>query len=221
MNSLQESLVRVKELALQGNNAVLSNSDRESLAEEISQRLDEILALANTRDANSEYLFAGNQVNTKPFVKNSDGTFSYFGDQGERELQISSGQRLADSHSGVDVFTDIRRGNGVFQVADTVTNTGTGVMAPGTVTDASAYVDDTYTISFVTNSSGNLAYNVIGATTGQIIPALPADATNDAPDFTTGSSIQFNAWKWRFQESPMQVIPIRLVRVRNKVFLQR
>ncbi len=203
LETIENSLIRAKELAVQGSNSTVSSADRQSIITEVRERLDEVLGLANTRDSNREYLFSGYQSLTQPFIRNANGTYSYNGDQGNRELQISSGRTMADSHHGLEVFGNIFNGNGTFQVADTTTNAGTGVISVGQVTDSSAYVEDTYTITFVTNSSGNLAYNVIGATSGQIIPALPQNATNDAPDYVSGTAINFNGIETSISELPV------------------
>lgn len=190
--SVGDSLLRIRELTIQANTATLTNDDRKSIATEIDVRLDELYALANTKDVNQEYLFSGYAVNTKPFSRSADGSAQYNGDQNQRLLQIGASRQVADSNTGQEVFGDVLIGNGRFIVNDTASNTGSGIISVGQVFDSTTYVEDVYTISFVTNSSGNLAYNVVGANSGQLIPALPADATNDAPDFVSGADIQFN-----------------------------
>src|SRR5262249_14254841 len=73
---------------------------------------------------------------------------------------------------------------------------------PGSVTDTSAYVRDTYTISFVTNSAGETAYQVVGATSGQVIPAPPATIPADAPAYVPDSNISFNGISMNFKGNP-------------------
>lgn len=203
IQNIEDSLIRVKELAIQGNNSTLSGSGRQAIATEIQERLNEVLGLANTKDSNREYLFAGFQSSTKPFIQNPDGSFRYDGDQGERSLKISSGRTVADSHDGLDVFANIFNGNGTFQVDNTAGNTGAGVISIGQVTDTTAYVEDTYTITFVTNAAGNLAYNVVGATSGQVIPPLPQNPVTNAPDFVSGAAINFNGIQTSINEPPV------------------
>lgn len=190
--SVENSLHRIRELALQANNSILSDADRQAIALEIKSRTDELISLANSRDANGEYMFGGYQVNKIPFSKLANGTIDYNGDQGQRLIQISQQNRIADGDSGFDVFMDIISGNGTFRVQDAPGNAGTGIINTGQVFDDTAYIEDTYTITFVTNSNGNLAYNVVGAASGQVIPPLPGDPVNDAPDFASSASIQFN-----------------------------
>lgn len=190
--NVENSLLRIRELALQANSSNLTDTDRQAIAVEMDLRLDEIKGLANSKDSNGDYLFAGFQTNVTPFSQLADSSFVYNGDQGQHLIQINDERRIADSDSGMSVFMDIINGNGTFQVQDNPANTGDGIINPGTVRDFGAYVQDTYTISFVTNSSGNLAYNIVGANTGQVVPTLPANPTLAAPDYKSGASIVFN-----------------------------
>lgn len=192
LDNVQDSLFRVRDLAVQGNNATLSNTDRLALAQEAREILQELISLANTRDSNQEYLFSGYQVNSKPFSQAADGTFIYSGDQAQRALQISSDRNLYDSDSGHDTFVNVKNGNGIFQVNANALNTGAGIFDIGSVIDPSAYVAETYTMTFVTNGSGNLAYNVFGSTSGQLVPPLPQNSVTDAPDYIDGGTVQFN-----------------------------
>ena len=95
----QTTLQRIRELVIQGNNDTNAGSARSSIAQEINQRLDELLALANTRDAQGEYIFAGFRVESPPFVE-SGGTVQYQGDQGQRMLQIGDGKQVAIRDNG-------------------------------------------------------------------------------------------------------------------------
>lgn len=200
--SVEIALQRMRELALQASNSPLSNLDRQAIAIEVRQRLDELLSLANSRDANQKFLFAGSQVNTQPVTQTSGG-FVYNGDQGQRSIQISSNLQVKDGDSGSVVFFDNITGNGTFSVQDNLTNTGSGIIDPGTVFDRSALVRETYTISFVTNSSANLAFNVVGSVSGQLIPPLPADPVLNAPDFVAGNAMRFNGIETKIDAAPV------------------
>jgi len=76
-------------------------------------RLDDLLSIANRKDANGEYLFSGYKTQTQPFSKGA-ANVQYAGDQGVRLVQTSSTQQIADGHSGYDVFMQVDEGNGTF-----------------------------------------------------------------------------------------------------------
>ena len=174
-------LQRVRELAVQANNAPLNNGDRNAIAQEIRQRLDGLLSLSNTKDANNEYIFSGYQGLVQPFSAASSGSFNYSGDEGQRYLQIGATRQVAVGDSGTTVFRAIRNGNGVFTTQESVTNAGTGVIDPGTVNGT--FVPDTYTVAFTQLlPTDPVTYTATGVASG-----LVASGT-----YTSGSSITFN-----------------------------
>lgn len=184
-------LQRIKELALQANNGTQNNATRGMLASEIRLRLDELLAMANSRDANGEYLFSGYQGLTQPFDRNAAGGFDYNGDEGQRYLQIGPARQVAVSDSGTEVFRAIRNGNGVFSTRENPANTGNGVIDPGTVTGA--FVPDNYTIAFTQIlPTDPITYSVTGAASGVV-----ASGT-----YTSGNSIAFGGAKVQIGGTP-------------------
>jgi len=113
LQSVTANLQRVRELAVQGFNDVNTPTDKISIAQEMYQRLDEILALANTKDANGDYLYAGFNTQTKPFTGTSEsGIYTYTGDQSQRFIEIAEGRSLADGNSGAEVFFNLQDKNG-------------------------------------------------------------------------------------------------------------
>lgn len=120
IGSVNTNLQRVRELVVQGNNSTNSDADKSSIAAEIYQRLDELVSLANSRDAGGEYIFAGYKVGSPPFVENN-GVVSYAGDQGQRMVQVGEGSQVAVRDSGQAVFQEIPSGDGNIQVVATST----------------------------------------------------------------------------------------------------
>ena len=102
---VENLLQRVRELAVQGNNGTLNLENRRAIAAEIRQQMDSFLQLANSRDANGEYLFAGFQSHTKPFEHDGVGNFSYNGDTGQRSVQIGDSREVATNDPG-SLFMD-------------------------------------------------------------------------------------------------------------------
>lgn len=201
LSSVEESLLRIREIAVQASNSTLSTSDRSALAQEVRERLDELIAFGNTRDANQEYLFAGNMVSTRPFAKAADGTFVYSGDQGQRALQISTGRQIADSDSGDNIFVNIKNGNGTFQINETATNT----VVPGFYTTATSDGNNATptenTVTAIAGTDGGaggeqfiLRIDGVGAVdvtfgAGETVatPAIAAELDSDLATFIAGS----------------------------------
>jgi flagellar hook-associated protein 3 FlgL len=97
-------LHRIKELGVQGLNATNSQSDRTSIAVEMKGLNEQLLGLANTRNANGEYLFSGYKTDTPAFSKNGAGGYVYNGDANQRSIQIATDRRIADGDYGSSVF---------------------------------------------------------------------------------------------------------------------
>ncbi len=143
-------LNRVRELAVQGNNAPLDATARAALAAEIDQRLEELVSLANTRDGNGDFLFAGYQNASAPFTSSTIGSRSFVsfnGDPGIRSIQISENRRVEVDIPGEEIFMRIGSPLALREFT-AAANTGSGVVAPASVVDASAYVAGDYEIRF-------------------------------------------------------------------------
>jgi flagellar hook-associated protein 3 FlgL len=145
-----DNLQRVRELAVQANNATLSEGDRKVVARELRERVEALRSLANTTDANGRYMFSGYKEATEPFTIAPSGAVVYNGDQGQRTLQVGQTRFVAISDSGSEIFEKIPTGNGTFTLAAGAANAGTGVLGAGTVVNPAAWVRDTYTITFLT-----------------------------------------------------------------------
>lgn len=144
LSSLVGVLQEVRERVVQaGNTGTLGQSNRTTIATELESRLSEILGIANSDNGVGEYLFSGYKGNVRPFAV--DGSLApvppaatrpvtYFGDNGERLLQVSSSQQMAVSVAGSDVFMDAKKGNGTFV-------TGTGGNTAGGINQGAASID--------------------------------------------------------------------------------
>lgn len=148
VSSVNDVLQRVRELALQANNSTQSNETRALIAVEMREQLDYLLQLANQKDGNGNYLFAGNSQDVEP-VSRMGGNFAYNGDQGQRLIRIGDGREVADGDPGSDVFFRIRAGNGDFAVTPAAGNAGTGVVGQSVVVDPTAWDQGSYTVRFV------------------------------------------------------------------------
>jgi len=182
LGNVGDLLDDVKDTILYAGNPALSVANREALAVELEGRLQDLLGLANTADGTGGYLFSGYKTNTQPFTLTSTGA-TYYGDQGVRELQVGTGRKLAISASGSAIFESNITGNGTFLTqADpgNVGRGGTGIISPGSVTDATALTGHNYSLEFtvITPPDGSppvTTYEVTDTTTNTVltVPALP------------------------------------------------
>ena len=150
LKSAGDIIQRVRELVVQANTAIHSNSSRGAIATEIQNNLDAMLDVANSKDASGEYIFSGFNASTKPFVKEGDG-YQYKGDQGERFLQVSEDIQVQVRDSGATIFQKIREGDGRLKLSPAASNQGNLIVTLESNVDS---VVDTYAVSFLSSESG-------------------------------------------------------------------
>jgi flagellar hook-associated protein 3 FlgL len=176
------NLQRVRELVLQASNiGTLNDNDRKSIAVELQSRLEQMQDIANRKDGNGEYLFAGFSTLTQPFAGAASGNVVYSGDQGARLLQVGPTQRVQDSHSGFELFMNVPEGNGTFVTYVNDANTGSGAITVGSVADPAAWLPDNYTLTFTTATDWEIT------DTATPSPNVVASGT-----YTSGNAIAFN-----------------------------
>ncbi len=105
LEGISNVLQRVNELTIQGNNGTLTLIDSTAIAAEIAQLRDQLFSMSNSRDSEGEYVFGGFQTESPPFSYNA-GVYSYNGDTGQRQLQVSPDRTIADGDNGFDTFMD-------------------------------------------------------------------------------------------------------------------
>jgi len=152
LQSTTDMLQRIRELAVQALNDTNTQNDRQAISAEISQLNEQLLAMANTRDSNGDYLFSGFSSNSQPY-ETLHG--AYQGDEGQRNLKVGTGVLIESNDPGNKVFEapviSTTFTTTLAPVATTVgTNTGSGAVAVNTYTGGSATfpaIDFTYDLA--------------------------------------------------------------------------
>lgn len=121
LKSSLDIMYRIKDLGLQGLNGVNNQSDLDGIADEIDQMGSQLLSLANTQNANGEYLFSGMMSQQIPFQSGSP--FVYQGDSNQRQIQLNDNQTIPDGDPGNSIFgpTNSTSADSVFDVIKSFT----------------------------------------------------------------------------------------------------
>jgi len=138
-------------------------------------------------------MFGGHRLNITPFTKSAAGNFQYNGDQGVREIQISTSTRIDMNDSGYELFQNILSGNGDFVNTENAANTGTGIISAGSVVDRTSYISDTYTIDIVDLGGGVPGYNVTDSGGAPVVVNAP---------YSDGGDISFNGANFNIIGTP-------------------
>ncbi|HIP53375.1 MAG TPA: flagellar hook-associated protein 3 [Chromatiales bacterium] len=140
LNGVNNLLLRAHELGIQANNDVMSADQRKAIGAEVRHLAEELLSLANTKDANNEYVFAGYKADTRPFENLGGGQYAYRGDDGQRRIRISHDRQIADGDNGLRVFMNIPVSTGGARSAfETLDGMATALESGG---KPEAYIDD-------------------------------------------------------------------------------
>lgn len=196
LQSVTNLLQDVRTLAVNAGSGVLNNSDRQTIATDLSGHLEELLALANSTDGIGNYLFSGFQGKTQPFA-NSNAGVQYQTDDGQRMIQVSSSRQLAASDSGADIFMRIKNGNGTFTTQATPANVGSGIVSSGTVTNPTLLTGNNYQVTFSV-VAGVTTYSVTNTTPGALVRVPVAAGT----PYVSGQVISFDGLQLNVTGAP-------------------
>jgi flagellar hook-associated protein 3 FlgL len=175
-------LDKIKSDMLLANNGRMSSDDLQSLAEQVKSNFSQLLDLANSQNENGDYIFSGYQTEQKPFSQNVDGSVTYNGDSGVRELQVAKNINIATNQAGDAAFLKVENAIGDFTANYTANTSGVAVES-AKITNRDSYNssalphDYTFTFDVVTNDL------TVTGSSGVVFPAAP---------YTAGQTISFD-----------------------------
>jgi len=158
LDGVTNLLQRFRELLVQGNNATNNANDRDIIAAELRQHLDAFVDLANTQDANDEYIFSGYSTGIETLSHDGLGSFTFGGDEGQRELKIGNTRSVTVGDAGKEIFNKITAADGkqssigkvLFDAIDNFENSSNDTRL--TVTEANWGAGDTATFNVTLGS---------------------------------------------------------------------
>ena len=173
--NLQESSLKamidatqdVHDKLIAAGNGAYGDNERASLAQDLEGVLGRMVGLANSSDGAGGYLFAGSRESTVPFTQ-SGTNVSFNGDSVLQSLEVSKDRFQQIKFSGDAIFQKIRPGNGTFTTAGAGSNTGTGVIDVGSVSNPSALTGSAYTVNFAV-AAGVTTYQMVRASDSAVV----------------------------------------------------
>ena len=115
--SLNDELIRCKELVLQGANGTLGSELRATLAIELKSIYDSAIAIGNQKDLDGSYLFSGYKQGTPPFSSSLDPLVfgfdgMYAGDDESQRINIDQGYGIEIGMPGSALFSSFKDSDG-------------------------------------------------------------------------------------------------------------
>lgn len=212
LTSLTDLLQAARERAIESMGS-LTDTQRGFIATDLQIKLNSMVGLANTDDGTGQFMFSGFQGATRPFAIDgssapvapaTESPVVYFGDDGERLLQVEASTRIAGNVSGAELFMNIRSGNGTFATAvggnsGGGINQGTALVDAGSVTNLAQWntavnTHGSFRVEFSMGGSG-LEYQIYNAANVAMLTAPAAYTPGQAIPLqkTTAPAANFGA----------------------------
>jgi flagellar hook-associated protein 3 FlgL len=188
---------QLQQVVAQGANAGNSTATNQQLVSTAQNALQELLSLANSQDADGNYIFSGSATNTPPFTTLANGQIVFTGDAGSNQLEVAPSISVATALSGESIFANIPAGTNGVAVTAAAANTGTAYAAVNGITSPSQLNSERlagtqYEIAFSAGSGGALDYTVTGGTGAPGSASFSSTATTVASgSYAPGSDLEF------------------------------
>ena len=145
-SSMNDLMLRARDIMLQAGNDTLSQSNRNALAHELDSINQSLLALANDQMADGQYRFSGTTSNQKP-VSLSGTDYVYNGNSNQRVINISGSAQIPVIQSGDALFFDSSSPAGYDSIFDALDAAADGLRNPTalstTVANTLSWIDNT------------------------------------------------------------------------------
>ncbi|UJF21312.1 flagellar hook-associated protein FlgL [Shewanella sp. OMA3-2] len=187
----------MKESMLRGANGSMTSAERQVIAADMRQSLEQLMSIANTKDESGNYIFAGNKTNNAPFAFDNAGKVLYSGDAGIRKSIIAEGIQVNTNVPGDAAFMKAPHAMGDYGVNYLPSQQGDFVVTSAKITDTTTHVADTYTFNFVDDGLGGVNLQVTDS-------AVPANLvpTNAASPFDAALPVRFNSIEVQLKGEP-------------------
>lgn len=170
----------MKESVLRGINGSMTSAERQVIADDMRQSLEQLMSIANTKDESGNYIFAGNKTNSAPFAFDNNGDVVYSGDSGIRKSNVAAGVQVNTNVPGDAAFMNAPNAMGDYGVNYLPSQQGDFVVSSAKIVPqipAVPHVADTYNFMFVDDGTGVMNLEVRDSTATLVTTVAPFDAS--------------------------------------------
>ncbi|MGX9461069.1 flagellar hook-associated protein FlgL [Shewanella sp. A14] len=185
----------MKDLMLRAGNGSMTSAERQVIADEMRQSLEQLMSIANTKDESGNYIFAGNKTNNVPFAFDNSGNVVYSGDSGVRKSNIADGVQVNTNVAGDAAFMNAANAMGDYGVNYSSSQQGDFVVTSAKIIDPATYVPDIYTFNFVDDGLGGTNLEVLDS-------AMPANIVTTVVGFDASVPVSFNDIEVKLEGEP-------------------
>ena len=208
LSSVNTAIDRARVLMIQSGNGIVGVEDRKAIAIEIGQIRDQVFELMNSRNPSGEYIFAGFQSASPAFQYNPSAAgnkYSFAGDGGENNIQISDTISLQMNNSGLNVFEDV-----LSRLKATISGS-VGATDVSIEVQGQAAFDKFHDVNYdaVTPANNQFQVSILSATQAQI-SNVGTGAVLDTVDFSSGSGVFYKGLEISMAGAPGDTVNFQL-----------
>lgn len=208
LSSVNSAMDRARVLMIQSGNGIVGTEDRKAIAIEIGQIRDQIFDLMNSRNPEGEYIFAGFESGSPAFSFNPSATgdkYSFEGDEGENEIQVSETISLQVNNSGRHVFEDV-----LARLKSTISGT-VGATDVSLEVQGQAAFDKFHKANYdaITPANNEFQISILSATQAQITN-VGTGAVLDTVDFASGTTMLYKGLEFTITGTPGDTVNFQL-----------
>jgi flagellar hook-associated protein 3 FlgL len=185
----------MKELMLRAANGSMTSAERQVIADDMRQSLEQLMSIANTKDESGNFIFAGNKTNSAPFAFDNNGDVVYSGDSGIRKSNIAAGAQVNTNVPGDAAFMNAPNAMGDYGVNYLPSQQGDFVVSSAKVTNTATHLPDTYTFNFLDDGAGVMNLEVSDS-------ALPANIVTTVAPFDASVPVSVNGIEVKLTGEP-------------------
>ena len=208
--SMTDSIFRAEQLMLQSINGTMDVNSLTAIKGELEQILVQMKGLANTTNANGDYIFSGFQTSTQTYEEDDFGYMQYQGDEGQREVLIASGFKVKVNDTASSFLDSVPSTSGTYTASANAANLSASQISMGFVVRQEEHDNQTaptyaepYTVNFIAGAAAGQIRVEILDDTGINVPIEPNKET--FLDITPGESVEFNGIEFSTQANPAPV----------------
>lgn len=194
LNNIHTAMERGRVLSVRALNGAVDSQDRQAISLEIGQVQKEVFSLANSKNANGDFIFSGTAAHLQAYVKDDQtGQYSYRGNEEDNDIQIATNVYVSGGDNGKRVFESAP----ARLIANTSNLTGNIVVVQTEIIDQGEY-DNFHRSHYDHGNSANNTFKL--NVTAPLIPGNSdtfeiLDSTNNvlqSGNFTSEKGIRFN-----------------------------
>ena len=205
--TMTDVLFRTEELLLTSTNGTMDANSLGAIAEELKERLIQFEGVANTKNANGDFIFSGYQTETMTYEKDEFGYNTYQGDSGQREVLIAAGFQLKVNDPASDFIENVPSSGSSYIPTRNPANPSNSEISMGFVVKQKEFENTTppnytapYTVNFLGGAAAGQVRVEVRDNGGTVVPLEPNKGA--FADITPGTAIEFNGIEIKTQNSP-------------------